>query len=100
LGTLANEVPSAPNEVPSTKVPDLKREVVRAELGNDGTRPKEARNSWRCYPPAHVKNDFAKGQTMPKPETRRDVFAELYVAGIFGDAGWSVNFPNRDVGLD
>jgi hypothetical protein len=32
--------------------------------------------------------------------TQRDYFAELYVAGIFGDAGWSVYFPKRDVGFD
>lgn len=37
---------------------------------------------------------------MPRPETQRDYFAELYVAGIFGDAGWSVYFPKRDVGFD
>ena len=30
----------------------------------------------------------------------RDFFAELYVAGIMGDAGWSVYFPKRDVGFD
>jgi hypothetical protein len=36
---------------------------------------------------------------MASPETR-DYFAELYVAGIFGDAGWSVYFPKRDVGFD
>jgi len=30
----------------------------------------------------------------------RDYFAELYVAGIMGDAGWSVYFPKRDVGFD
>ncbi len=36
---------------------------------------------------------------MPAPDTR-DYFAELYVAGIFGDAGWSVYFPKRDVGFD
>lgn len=36
---------------------------------------------------------------MPAPATR-DYFAELYVAGIFGDAGWSVYFPKRDVGFD
>ena len=37
---------------------------------------------------------------MPRPETQRDYFAELYVAGVFGDAGWSVYFPKRDVGFD
>lgn len=37
---------------------------------------------------------------MPRPETQGDYFAELYVAGIFGDAGWSVYFPKRDVGFD
>lgn len=36
---------------------------------------------------------------MPAPKTR-DYFAELYVAGIFGDAGWAVYFPKRDVGFD
>ncbi len=36
---------------------------------------------------------------MPSPETR-DYFAELYCAGVFGDAGWSVYFPKRDVGFD
>jgi hypothetical protein len=33
------------------------------------------------------------------PQTR-DYFAELYVAGMFGDAGWTVYFPKRDVGFD
>ncbi|MCR4298341.1 MAG: hypothetical protein NUV75_06270 [Gallionella sp.] len=37
---------------------------------------------------------------MPKPHTQRDYFAELYAAAIFGDAGWSVYFPKRDVGFD
>ena len=36
---------------------------------------------------------------MPAPITR-DYFAELYVAALFGDAGWSVYFPKRDVGFD
>lgn len=30
----------------------------------------------------------------------RDYFAELYVAGILGDEGWSIYFPKRDVGFD
>jgi hypothetical protein len=33
------------------------------------------------------------------PKTR-DYFAELYVAGVFGDQGWAVYFPKRDVGFD
>lgn len=37
---------------------------------------------------------------MPSLITQRDYFAELYCAGIFGDAGWSVYFPKRDVGFD
>jgi hypothetical protein len=37
---------------------------------------------------------------MPKPHTQRDYFAELYCAGVFGDAGWAVYFPKRDVGFD
>jgi len=37
---------------------------------------------------------------MPTPQTQRDYFAELYVAGVFGDAGWAVYFPKRDVGFD
>ena len=36
---------------------------------------------------------------MPAPH-QRDYFAELYVAGLMGDAGWSVYFPKRDVGFD
>jgi hypothetical protein len=36
---------------------------------------------------------------MPAPATR-DYFAGLYVAALFGDAGWSVYFPKRDVGFD
>ncbi len=36
---------------------------------------------------------------MTAPDTR-DYFAELYVAGLFGDAGWAVYFPKRDVGFD
>jgi hypothetical protein len=37
------------------------------------------------------------GETATKS---RDYFAELYVAGVMGDAGWSVYFPKRDVGFD
>jgi hypothetical protein len=31
---------------------------------------------------------------------KRDLFAELYVAGLFADAGWGVYFPKRDQGFD
>lgn len=31
---------------------------------------------------------------------QRDYFAELHVAGNFGDAGWNVYFPRRDKGFD
>jgi hypothetical protein len=31
---------------------------------------------------------------------QRDYFAELYIAGLMGDNGWSVYFPKRDVGFD
>jgi hypothetical protein len=30
----------------------------------------------------------------------RDYFAEMYVAGLFTDAGWNVYFPHRDKGFD
>lgn len=30
----------------------------------------------------------------------RDYFAEMYVAGLFADAGWNVYFPRRDKGFD
>lgn len=33
------------------------------------------------------------------PKTR-DYFAEMYVAGVFADAGWQIYFPRRDVGFD
>lgn len=36
---------------------------------------------------------------MPAPH-QRDYFAELYVAGLMGDAGWNVYFPKRDIGFD
>ncbi len=29
-----------------------------------------------------------------------DYFAELYIAGLFADAGWNVYFPHRDKGFD
>src|SRR5262249_58885531 len=30
----------------------------------------------------------------------RDYFAEMYVAGLLADAGWSLYFPRRDKGFD
>jgi hypothetical protein len=30
----------------------------------------------------------------------RDYFAEMYVAGLFADAGWNIYFPRRDKGFD
>lgn len=30
----------------------------------------------------------------------RDLFAELYVAGVLADAGWHIYFPKRDFGID
>lgn len=30
----------------------------------------------------------------------RDYFAEMYVAGLFADAGWNVYFTHRDQGFD
>lgn len=30
----------------------------------------------------------------------RDYFAELYVAGVMADAGWTIYFPHRDRGMD
>lgn len=36
---------------------------------------------------------------MPAPH-QRDYFAELYLAGLMGDAGWNIYFPKRDVGFD
>lgn len=35
----------------------------------------------------------------PRVSTR-DLFAELYVAGLFADAGWHIYFPKRDHGFD
>jgi hypothetical protein len=32
--------------------------------------------------------------------TTPDYFAELYVAGLFAEAGWNVYFPHRDKGFD
>jgi hypothetical protein len=55
-----------------------------------------------------ISPEFWRGSAIPLLKSRlkvaapstRDYFAELYVAGIFGDAGWSVYFPKRDVGFD
>lgn len=40
--------------------------------------------------------------TVPEetPKKGRDLFAELYVAGVLTDAGWHVYFPKRDFGFD
>jgi hypothetical protein len=37
---------------------------------------------------------------LPLTNPKRDLFAELYVAGLFADAGWGVYFPKRDEGFD
>ncbi|MEO8351199.1 MAG: hypothetical protein ABI680_05670 [Chthoniobacteraceae bacterium] len=37
---------------------------------------------------------------MPAPVSTRDLFAELYVAGLLADAGWHLYFPKRDYGFD
>lgn len=56
----------------------------------------------------HVSMQFWRDTALPllvsrfrgRPPQTRDYFAELYVAGLFGDAGWAVYFPKRDVGFD
>lgn len=40
-----------------------------------------------------------KGSKGKAPEVR-DMFAEMYVAGMFADAGWEIYFPRRDRGFD
>jgi hypothetical protein len=40
------------------------------------------------------------GRARAQAPRTHDYFAELYVAGVFGDAGWAVYFPKRDVGFD
>jgi hypothetical protein len=37
---------------------------------------------------------------MPAPTSTRDLFAELYVAGLMADSGWHLYFPKRDHGFD
>ena len=37
---------------------------------------------------------------MPRPKNQRNEFAEMYVAGVFADSGWSVYFPRADKGFD
>ncbi len=68
-----------------------------------------SRRAWEEDPDGRPRTDTSSGQPLsadgaaiaPKsaPNTR-DYFAELYVAALFGDAGWSVYFPKRDVGFD
>lgn len=35
-----------------------------------------------------------------KAPSTRDYFAEMYVAGMMADVGWSIYFPRRDIGFD
>ena len=37
---------------------------------------------------------------MPRPKNQRNEFAEMYVAGVFADRGWSIYFPREDKGFD
>lgn len=37
---------------------------------------------------------------MPTPANQRDLFAEMYVAGVLADSGWRIYFPYRDDGFD
>jgi hypothetical protein len=41
-------------------------------------------------------------KTLPErePKHTRDLFAELYVAGVLADADWHIYFPKRDFGFD
>ena len=50
-------------------------------------------------PPMQLHASKPAPTTAPPPATR-DMFAELYVAGLFADAGWDVYFPKRDRGFD
>ncbi len=36
---------------------------------------------------------------LPLTNPKRDLFAELYVVGLFADTGWGVYFPKRDQGF-
>jgi hypothetical protein len=66
----------------------------RASLGE---HPKAGRTAARVKPGATVDAGAAAPSRAP---ATRDYFAELYVAALFGDAGWCVYFPKRDVGFD
>lgn len=37
---------------------------------------------------------------MSDKKPTRDLFAELYTAGLLADAGWHIYFPKRDFGFD
>jgi hypothetical protein len=63
------------------------------QLGPCAMRP-------RCAKFDHLATETENTQAMSRPETQRDDFAELYMAGFFADASWSVYFPRRDVGFD
>jgi hypothetical protein len=43
---------------------------------------------------------YGMASTSLGPPQTRDYFAELYVAGVFGNAGRAVYFPKRDEGFD
>jgi hypothetical protein len=66
----------------------------RASLGE---HPSAGRGRSRGRPGAPAGEDAEPASRAP---ATRDYFAELYVAALFGDAGWSVYFPKRDVGFD
>ena len=54
----------------------------------------------RCAKFDHLATETENTQAVSRPETQRDDLAELYIAGFFADASWSVYFPRRDVGFD
>jgi hypothetical protein len=70
--------------------------VVISRYPDDGARSQSvSMRFWSATAVPLLVSRF-RGQA---PKTR-DYFAELYVAGLFGDAGWEVYFPKRDVGFD
>jgi len=66
----------------------------RGSRGGDDERRSNASRAGR---PSSTVGEEIRPKSAP---STRDYFAELYVAALFGDAGWSVYFPKRDVGFD
>ncbi|WP_426178203.1 hypothetical protein [Massilia sp. TWR1-2-2] len=107
---LANILGDTLVESPSTLRTLLERSIaglIGSELDGDGD-VLVAKYANGGLSDGRISRGFWRGTAIPMlvkrvkisaPRTH-DYFAELYVAGLFGDHGWAIYFPKRDVGFD